>query len=367
MRRRNPLTRLWHRSQVCATSLTLAALLVAQAAPYAQAPQVAKPDDAKTSPLTQILPLMPEMRAGTLENGLRYYIRENRRPEKRAELRLAVNAGSIVEDDDQRGLAHVVEHMAFNGTEHFPKQKLVEFMESIGMRFGPELNASTSFDETIYMLRIPTDNPQAMPTAFQILEDWAHGLAFDPREIDKERGVVIEEWRLGQGAGARMRDKQFPIVFQGSRYADRLPIGRKDTLETFAHDTLERFYRDWYHPDLMAVVAVGDFNTADVEALIRKHFARLPRPRTARAREAYGVPDHPGTRFAIATDKEMTATTVGLYQKLPVEDETTVGAYRRSIVEALYNGMLNSRFSELAQKPDPPFIGAFSSEGRLVR
>lgn len=349
------------------TLIALATVLLAHAAASAQTPPIARPEDARTVALREILPVSPDITVGALPNGLRYYIRENRRPEKRAELRLVVNAGSILEDDDQRGLAHFVEHMAFNGTAHFEKQKLVAFMEAIGMRFGPELNASTSFDETIYLLRVPTDNPTALPTAFQILEDWAHGVTFDPSEIDKERGVVIEEWRLGQGAAARMRDRQFPVVFEGSRYADRLPIGTKQTLETFPHAALTRFYRDWYRPDVMAVVAVGDFNRADVEALVTRHFAALTPARNARARTVYGVPDHAGTRFAIATDQEATGTAVTVYQKLPWQDERTVGAYRQSIVEALYNGMLNNRFSELAQTPNPPFIGAISSKGRVVR
>jgi zinc protease len=341
--------------------------LFSSASAAAQAPPVAKAEDARTAPLSAVLPVGPDVTVGTLPNGLRYYIRENRRPEKRAELRLVVNAGSILEDDDQRGLAHFVEHMAFNGTRNFPKQKLVAFLESIGMRFGPELNASTSFDETVYMLRVPTDNASAMPTAFQILEDWAHQVSFEPQEIDKERGVVVEEWRLGQGAGARMRDRQFPIVFAGSRYAERLPIGTRETLESFPHAALTRFYRDWYRPDLMAVIAVGDFATSDVEPLVRKHFGSIARPPAARARTPFGVPEHAGTRVGIATDKEAASTTVTVYQTMPLEDERTVGAYRQSIVEALYNAMLNNRLSELAQKPDPPFIGAFSGKGRLVR
>ncbi len=345
-------------------TLLLAALFLVPAA--AQAPQ-AVPSAALTAPLDARLPLDPQVRVGTLANGLRYYIRANHRPEQRAELRLVVNAGSVVEDDDQRGLAHFVEHMAFNGTTHFAAQKLVEFMESIGMRFGPELNASTGFDQTIYQMRVPTDTPGPLRTAVQILEDWAHGMSFDPKEIDKERGVVIEEWRLGQGAGARMRDKQFPILFRGSRYATRLPIGDRETLERFPHAALTRFYHDWYRPDLMAVVAVGDFDAAEVEALVKQHFVGLPNPAKERPRSVYDVPDQAGTRFAIATDKEATGTSVSVYHKLPRREEDTVGAYRQMLVETLYNGMLNRRFSELAQKPDPPFIGASSGTGRLVR
>ena len=357
--RRFPFARPW---LVLALAVLLAIPLGAQDEPRAD-PAAA----AQAAPLDARLPIDPAITAGTLDNGLRYYIRRNGRPEQRAELRLVVNAGSVLEAEDQRGLAHFVEHMAFNGTVHFAKQSLVAFMESIGMRFGPGLNASTSFDETIYMMRVPTDTPEPMRTAFQILEDWAHGVSFEAEEIDKERGVVIEEWRLGQGAGARMRDRQFPVLFQGSRYATRLPIGDRETLQTFAHDRLIAFYRDWYRPDLMAVVAVGDFDVAQVEALVTQHFSRPRRVDASKPRPVYDVPDHTGTRFGIATDEEATSTSVALYHKLPARDEATVGAYRQRIVEGLYNGMLNRRFSELAQKPDPPFIGASSGTGRLVR
>jgi len=328
-----------------------------------QAAQAPSPSAA----LDQLIPVDPQVLSGRFTNGLRYFIRANKKPENRAELRLVVNAGSVLEDDDQRGLAHFVEHMSFNGTKHFAKQELVQFMESIGMRFGPSLNAYTSFDETIYMLQIPTDKPEVIKTAFLILEDWAHNLTFDPGEIDKERGVIVEEWRLGRGAGARMQDRQFPILLKGSRYAERLPIGRKEILESFKHEALVRFYRDWYRPDLMAVIAVGDFDKAAVEALIEQHFAALPAPSAPRLRPAYDVPDHPETLFAIAADKEAPTTMVSVYNKLPLRDSATLGAYRQSIVESLYIGMLNRRFSELAQKPEAPFLGGFSSRSPFVR
>src|SRR5688572_9540756 len=221
------------------------------------APAVARAQQAQT--LTDTLTVDPAITIGRLPNGLTYYIRENRKPEARAELRLAINAGSILESEKQLGLAHFVEHMAFNGTEHFRKQDLVRYLESIGMRFGADVNAYTSFDETVYMLTVPTDTGTALTQGIQILEDWAHRQSFDPEEIDKERGVVIEEWRLGQGAEERMRDKFFPVIFANSRYAQRLPIGTKASLESFKHDDLIRFYREWYRPELMAVVAVGDF------------------------------------------------------------------------------------------------------------
>jgi zinc protease len=321
----------------------------------------------QTAALDQTLPVDPQITIGKLSNGLRYYIRANQTPENRAELRLVVNAGSVLEDEDQLGLAHFVEHMAFNGTKRFAKDEIVKFMESIGMRFGPSLNAFTSFDETVYMLQVPTDKPEVLNKAFMILEDWAHNLSFDPKEIDKERGVIVEEWRLGRGADARMQDTQLPVLLKGSRYAERLPIGKKEVIESFKHDALKRFYADWYRPDLMAVIAVGDFDKSAVESLIREGFASLPPISTPRLRPTYAVPDHPETLYTVATDKEATMTTVAVYNKLPLHDPAPVGAYREEIVQQLYTGMLNRRFSELAQKPDPPFMGAGAGLGLFVR
>ncbi len=322
---------------------------------------------AASIPLEAELPVGPKVRVGTLPNGLRYYIRENGRPENRAELRLVVNTGSIMEDEDQKGLAHFIEHMAFNGTAHFEKQELVDFLESIGMTFGPDLNAVTSFDETIFMLTVPTDSTGVFERSFLVLEDWAHGISFDPEEIDKERGVIVEEWRGGRGAGRRMLDKQFPILFQGSLYAERLPIGDMDIVRSFDRETIVRFYRDWYRPDLMAVVAVGDFEADRVEELIREHFTALSAPAEPRPRTLAEVPDHDETLFAVATDPEATGNSVSIYWKLPLRPTGTAGAYRRDIVEGIYNGMLNRRLAELTQQADPPFIGASTSQGLFIR
>ena len=338
-------------------------LLFALSAFLAVAPLAAQADK---YPLDQKIPVDSKITVGELANGLRYYIRENREPENRAELRLVVNAGSVVEDEDQLGLAHVVEHMAFNGSKHFPKQKLVDFMESIGMRFGPDLNAVTGFDQTIYMLKVPADSPEILETSFLILEDWAHGLTFEDKAIDKERGVIVEEWRLGQGADARMRDRQFPVLFQGSRYAERMPIGKKEVIENFPYETLKRFYRTWYRPDLMAVIAVGDFDRARIVELVKRHFEAIPRAAGAPPRPSYPVPDHDKTLFAIATDKEETNSTVAVYHKLPLRDQSTVGSYRQMLVERLFNSMLNERLSEITQKPGAPFLGAYSSQGRFI-
>ena len=337
---------------------------VAQSPAPAQAQTQAQ---ANALSLTQQIPVDPRITIGRFPNGLRYYIRTNKLPEKRAELRLAVNAGSVLEDNDQLGLAHMVEHMCFNGTKNFAKQEIVNFMESIGMRFGPSLNAFTSFDETVYMLTIPTDKPEVMDKAFLILEDWAHNVSLDPAEIDKERGVIIEEWRLGRGAGARMNDKQFPILFSGARYADRLPIGKKETIETFKYDVLKRFYKYWYRPDLMAVVAVGDFDKAAVEGLIKQHFASIPAAKTPRLRPTYNVPDHPNTLYAIATDKEATMTSISVYNKLPLHEQGTVGVYRYKIVNRLAAGMLSRRLSDLTQKPDAPFVMGAAGWSNFVR
>ena len=316
--------------------------------------------------LSDRIPAEREITIGQLPNGVRYYVRANKKPEKRAELRLAVNAGSVLEDDDQQGLAHFVEHMAFNGTEHFPKNEIVKFIESLGMRFGADLNAYTSFDETVYMLQVPTDKPEVMDKALLVLEDWAHNVSFDPQEIDKERGVVMEEWRLRRGAGARTTDKLFPILLKGSRYADRIPIGKPEIIRNFKPETLKKFYKDWYRPDLMAVVAVGDFDKAAVENLIKAHFGSIPAATSPRPRPAYDVPDHDGSVYAITTDSELTTTSVSIENILPARKQGTFGAYRQDIVDSLFSNMLSGRFSEIAQKPDAAFLSAGAGRSDFV-
>ncbi|MCB0284079.1 MAG: insulinase family protein [Calditrichaeota bacterium] len=317
--------------------------------------------------LTDKIPVDSNVVVGRLENGLSYYIRQNSEPQDRAELRLVVKAGSVLEDDDQLGLAHFVEHMAFNGTQNFEKQELVSFLESIGMRFGADINASTGFDQTIYMLELPTDSAEVFQKGFDILEDWAHRLSFDPAEIDKERGVVIEEWRYRRSANARMLDKQYPVLFHDSRYAERLPIGTKEMLETFDHAALKRFYQDWYRPNLMAVIAVGDFDINQVQGWIETHFKSLKNPDPARERINFPIPDHDETLFAIASDPEARFSSIGLYTKIDIEEEKTVADYRENIVKQLYSNMLNQRLSELTQKEDPPFLFASTGQSRFVK
>ena len=313
---------------------------------------------ARAQALTDVMPTDPQITMGKFANGLRYYIRANKKPEKRAELRLVVKAGSILEDDDQQGLAHLVEHMAFNGTKNFPKNKTIEFMESLGMRFGADVNAYTTFDETVYMLTVPTDKPEMMDKAMLILEDWAHNLSFDPSEIEKERGVVMEEWRLGQGANMRMLQKIFPVVLKGSRYADRLPIGKPEIIQHGKAERLKQFYTDWYRPDLMAVVAVGDFDKAAMEKMVTAHFASIPAATKPRPRAQYDVPDHVETSYAIASDKEASGTVVEMETLLPSRPQKTLGDYRQQTIDSLFSGMLSARFEEITQQPNAPFINA---------
>jgi zinc protease len=331
----------------------------------------ARPSDPESSvdrlSLEAQIPIDPQVRLGRLENGLTYYVRSNREPENRAELRLVVNAGSVQEDEDQLGLAHFLEHMAFNGTERFEKQEIVDYLESIGMAFGPEVNAYTTYDETVYKLQVPTDDPAIMETAVKILEDWAHRITLDPEEVEKERPVIVEEWRLRRGAEARMREEQLPVLLGESRYVERKPIGELDIIQTATAQTLRRFYRDWYRPDLMAVVAVGDFDADWVERRIVDSFSNLQSTPEPRERVIYSVAAHPGTLYAPATDPEATSTRVSLYVKAEPQPEDTVGDYRRELVESMYNGMLNERFQELAKQPDAPFIGAGSFSTRFVR
>src|SRR6266513_3397444 len=275
--------------------IALAALCVVCVVAGAQQPTAATP-----------LPFDAAVTVGVLPNGMRYYIRENHKPEKRAELRLVVNAGSVLEDEDQRGLAHTVEHMTFRGAKRFAKNQISSYLESVGMRYGPDINAFTSFDETVYMITIPTDTAAIVDKGFEILSEWAHNVTFEPSQIEKERPVVIEEWRLGQGAENRMQNKWFPVLFTSSRYGERIPIGLKSVLETYKPETLRRFYDTWYRPDLMAVVAVGDFDKTQIEGLIKRYLGAIPPATNPKPRALFPVPPHDSTVVSVNSDKEAT-------------------------------------------------------------
>ncbi len=325
-------------------------------------PQKSSPD-----PFKVVIPVDTLIHKGKLDNGLTYYIRKNAKPENRVELRLALNAGSILETDEQQGLAHLCEHMAFNGSKHFQKQELINYLESIGMRFGADLNAYTSFDETIYMLQVPSDSAEILENGFQVLQDWAQFVSYESEEIDKERNVVIEEWRLGRGAQQRVLDKQLPVLLRGSRYANRLPIGKKTVLDTFKHESLRDFYNTWYHPALMAVVVVGDIEVPEMEKLIHKYFDPLTNPEPLPKRSTFEVPGHDETLFSIASDPETPYSSISVYNILPRDDQPTEGHYREGIVERLFSSMFNQRLNELAQSEDPPFMYGYGFKGSLVR
>ncbi len=329
-----------------------AALVLAFVLPAAAQQPAALP------PLTQKLGVDPAVVTGTLPNGLKYYIRKNSEPAKRAELRLVVNAGSILEDNDQLGYAHFIEHMAFNSTTHFQKQDKIKFLQSIGLRFGADLNASTGFDQTIYQLSVPTDTARQFDAAFLILEDFAHGQLFDSLEVVNERGVVAEEWRTSLGASERMQRTSIPIILKDSKYATRVPIGTEESILHAQPSVLRRFYQDWYRPDLEAVIAVGDFDVPTVEALIKQHFGSIPRATNAKPRPEVTVPANATPLIAISSDVEATGSTVTIGYKRAVTDVVTVGDFRQEIVEGLYFAMINARLREITQKPDAPFLNA---------
>lgn len=314
---------------------------------------------------SDLIPFDPNVKTGKLKNGLTYYIRKNDKPEDKVDLRLIVNAGSILENDDQQGLAHFMEHMNFNGTKRFPKNKLVDYLQSIGIKFGQHLNAYTSFDETVYFLPLPSDNPEKLENGFNIIEDWAFNANLTPEEIDKERGVVLEEYRLGLGADKRMMDRYLPKMMFNSQYAERLPIGKKEILENFTYDKVVSFYKDWYRPNLMAVIVVGDIDVAQMEQKIKDHFGNYQNPKNERPRKSYEVPNHKQTFVCIESDKEASDAQVQLLYKdsgLP-QKTLTVKDYRDDMVKGLFTTMLNNRLQELTNKPNPPFVYGFTYHG----
>ena len=311
------------------------------------------------------IPFDSNVKTGKLENGLTYYIKKNAKPANKVDLRLIVNAGSILEDDDQQGLAHFMEHMNFNGTKRFPKNKLVDYLQSIGVKFGQHLNANTSFDETVYFLPIPTDSPEKIENGFNILEDWAFNANLTPEEIDKERGVVLEEYRIGLGADKRMMSGYLPKMMHNSQYANRIPIGKKEILESFKYDKIVRYYKDWYRPNLMSVIVVGDIDVAEMEQKIIAHFSNYKNPINEKPRKSYEVPNHKETFVAIETDKEAVGTSISVLYKDYGESKSaiTVGDFKSKLVEGLFSSLINMRLSELANSTTPPFTYGYSIYG----
>jgi len=308
----------------------------------------------------------PNVTIGTLNNGLKYYIRENQKPENRVEMRLVIRAGSLQEDDQQQGLAHFVEHMCFNGTKNFEKNELIDFLELMGIRFGSGLNAYTSFGETVYKLQIPTDDEELLNKGYQVLEDWAHNVSFEPEEIDKERGVIIEEWRTGLSADDRMRKEYMPVILQGSRYAERMPIGKVDILKNFRHETLIQYYKDWYRPELMAVIVVGDIDAAKAKEKIAEHFGQLQNPANGPKHIDYEIPDNTEPLIAIATDKEATMNGIMVFYKHKHKVPKTLSDFRETLKHEIYNGMINDRLKEITYLQNAPFTNAYMYYGSFL-
>lgn len=326
-----------------------------------------KPGDLQSSAniATAKIPIDPNVKVGTLSNGLTYYIRNNGKPEDKVELRLVVNAGSIMETERQLGLAHFMEHMNFNGTTNFKKNDLVDYLQSIGVKFGADLNAYTSFDETVYILPIPSDDPEKLEKGFQIIEDWAHNTTLSEEAIDGERGVVLEELRLRLGADERMQRETLPKIMYGSRYADRLPIGTKENLENFSYDDVRDYYNTWYRPELMAVVAVGDLDVATLEKKIKDHFGKIPATVKGQEREQYELPNHDETLIAIASDPEAAFSRVNIMYKdrKNATVSETIEDYREGLVRNLFSQLINNRLGELRNSASPPFVFGFSFYG----
>jgi len=316
------------------------------------------------SNLQNDIPLDPNIKKGQLENGITYYVKQNSKPENRLVLRLVVNAGKLQEDENQKGLAHFAEHMCFNGTENFEKNDIVKYLQSIGVKFGADLNAYTSFDETAYFLPIPTDEEEIIEKGFQIIEDWAHNVTFEPEEIEKERGVVLEELRVRNTASRRMANDYLPVIFNNAAYEDILNSQEEiESIKNFEHDALISYYETWYRPDLMAVIAVGDLPPEEIEARIKRYFSGIKPLEDPKERKKFLLPDHEETYVEVATDKEATSSALQIYFKDDVDKIETLEDYRKSLMHQLYTGMLNIRLRELTQQANPPFINASVSYG----
>ncbi len=308
------------------------------------------------------LPQDPALLTGKLPNGLTYYIQANKQPEKKAELRLFVNAGSICEDDDQRGLAHFTEHMCFNGTKNFAKSEMLDFLNSVGMGFMNGLNGGTTYDYTMYMFKIPTDNAETLRKGFVILSDMAYQVSFDPKELEKERGVIIEEWRMGQNANSRVSAKTDGVLYAGSKYADRSPIGTYEVLSTFKPETIKRFYTDWYRPDLQSVVVVGDVDPQAILALITEYFGKIPASQNPRPRIINNIPSHEQPKAVVAIDKELPMSSVKVQWKTPPTKLNTLGDAYDYFTRNLFYSMVNARLQERGQSATPPYSYAYSFE-----
>lgn len=315
----------------------------------------------------QSLKQNPNLVKGKLNNGLTYYIYKSDKEPGTSTLRLFLNAGSLQEDETQLGLAHFVEHMAFNGTKHYSKNEVITFLESKGVKFGADLNAHTSFDETVYKISINTEDEKNLEKSIDIMADWAFGVTFDQAEIDKERGVVIEEWRSKQGAENRLRDQYLPVLFNQSRYAERLPIGKVDILKNFKRQTIVDFYEKWYRPDLMAIAIVTDIDPKKVEQYIKAEFTQY-KAKSKAPRVFYELPSHKDTLFSIVTDKEARAIDLSFFHKIKSSGAIkTEQDYQQQQIRSAFNALVKNRFSRVSQLQDYYKDGSFSISNIVLK
>jgi len=312
------------------------------------------------SPETE-LKFDPDIYHGSLKNGLKYYIQESDKPKEVGYLRLIINAGSLQEEDDQRGIAHFVEHMAFNGSSNFKSGEIIEFMESIGMEYGPEVNASTSFGETIYKLKVPSNDKIILEKSFRVLADWASEVLFDEASLENEKKVIVEEWRQGLGFSKRKSDLIVPIIYANSKYKDRLPIGDMEQINKFTSNDLKEFYHEWYRPNLMSIVAVGDFNTIEIEKLIDKYFGNLKNPTDAKERIKYYIPK-PEDNYNIVTDPEQVSSSFSLRRPIENKELKTQADYYENFQNEIAYSIFYERMNDISKEMNSPFESAYIYE-----
>lgn len=321
--------------------------------------------------LTEIVPNDTAVRVGTLPSGITYYIRHNAKPENRADFHIYYKVGAVQEEESQNGLAHFLEHMAFNGSKHFPDNSMIDYLSSIGVRFGENLNASTGQEQTTYMItNVPVTRQGIIDSALLILHDWAGFITLDTADIDKERGVIVEEWRQGNNAGRRVFEKQAPILFNNSIYARRNIIGNQEVLKTFKYQELRDFYHRWYRPDMQAFVIVGDFNVDSIEQRLRAVMADIPTPAVRTPKAVVAIDDHTMPLVSITSDPELTITQVQLlFRQNPIKDNErgTYRAYKDEYIASLASRMLNQRLDEISQKEHAPFLNAQAGYGEVIR
>lgn len=318
----------------------------------------------------QPLPIDPKVRYGKLDNGLTYYIRHNELPENRADFYIAQNVGSVLEEDNQAGLAHFLEHMAFNGTKNFPENGIDKYLQSVGMRMGENLNAYTSFDETVYtIINAPVDKPNVVDSCLLILHDWSNSLALTDSMIEKERGIIREEWRTRRDASQRLLEKQLQQMFPGNKYANRIPIGSIDVINNFKPEELRAYYKKWYRPDLQAIIVVGDVDVDTVEKTIKTMFSDIPAPVNPAKREYVSVADNDEPIVSIATDKEASSTIIYIYHKydpMPAQLRSTAVGLITDYISAVCSQILNERLEALLHQANPPFVYAEAYDGDFM-